>query len=103
MRRVWLLLALVAVPCPGAEGPDLRLVWRSACATCHGPDGGGRLGSMRLPGPSLLEARGQPPRPEAERIRAILEGKGAMPAFRGRLSEADARRLLRELLPKGKG
>jgi mono/diheme cytochrome c family protein len=88
------LLALTVLAL-GASDRDMVLYYRTHCAACHGPDGTGRgpLG-LRLPGTSLLE-----PGPTLEtRARAILEGRRAMPAYRGQLTEPEARKMVQGVL-----
>ncbi len=73
-----------------APAPDGAAIFGRSCAMCHGPDGRAatpvakRMGVRDLASADLTD----------ERVRAaVLDGikapKGAMPAFRGRLSEAE--------------
>lgn len=92
-----LLLAGTALPMPGR---DLKALYLERCAACHGPDGSGRgPGGVRLGGRNLTEARWRATQPLDGLVASILRGKGAMPGFRRQLTEAEARRLLTEVLP----
>jgi len=74
--------------------------WKNLCAECHGLEATGRgPGGVRLPGRNLVDPRWRAKRTEADLLRAILSGKEAMPAFRAKLREEEARNLVRELLP----
>ena len=85
-------LAIALSSCGGvapevAEGSDPALVegrtiWTGQCASCHGVSGrGGR-------GPKLSEGQVLDRFPDASSQEAlILNGRGAMPAYAGRLSD----------------
>jgi len=85
-------VALALSACGGvapevAEGSDQALfdgrsVWTGQCASCHGASGGGGRG------PQLSEGRVLGRFPEAADQEAlILNGRGGMPSFAGRLSD----------------
>lgn len=82
-----------------AQGRDLALYYKFACGTCHGQDGSARnWNGMRLEGRPLNDARWQAKVTDAEMVKAIREGKRSMPAFKSQLSEAEAQRLVTELI-----
>lgn len=59
-----------------------RTIWTGQCASCHGASGGGGRG------PQLSERRVLGRFPEAASQEAlILNGRGGMPSFAGRLTE----------------
>ncbi len=69
------------------------------CARCHGLDGGGRGARQeRLPGGRISDAGRLASREEAALVRLVLEGRGAMPGFRGKLKPEEARALVRQVL-----
>lgn len=85
-------LALVLTACGGvapevAEGSDPvlfegRSIWTGQCASCHGAAGGGGRG------PKLADGRVLDRFPEAASQEAlVLNGRGGMPSFAGRLSD----------------
>ena len=64
--------------------PDGAAVFANRCASCHGSDGGGGLG------PQLSGGRAAQRFPNiADQIGVIANGRGGMPAFGSRLSEAE--------------
>jgi mono/diheme cytochrome c family protein len=64
--------------------PDGAAVFANRCASCHGSDGGGGLG------PQLSGGRAAQRFPNiADQIGVIADGRGGMPAFGSRLSEAE--------------
>ena len=95
MRRLFLLLPLLAVPlaaCGGddggtsdADGGDAsgQEIYESNCARCHGPDGEGGVGLPLGDGAveDSLTLEGQ--------IEVITEGRNAMPAWGDQLSDEE--------------
>lgn len=91
--------AALAAACAGeppevtVDDPELvtgRAIYGASCASCHGADGGGGVGS-RLDGPSLVAAY-----PEIQdQIDVVINGRNRMPAFIGRLDEDQVRAVVR--------
>jgi len=78
---------------------DLKAQYRFSCAQCHGLDGTARGPSgLRLPGRVLADRRWLAKQKDADLARSILEGKGAMPGFKHKLSQEEALRLLTEIV-----
>ena len=67
-----------------------RDVWSQHCASCHGGGGGGDSGP-KLSGGTVLEAFPDP----ADEVQLILDGKGSMPGFAGKLSESQLEAVVR--------
>lgn len=87
---------------PKFEG-DLQKYWTDACARCHGTAGNGRdAGGRQLPdaGFDFTDSRKANKKKDAEWVKSILEGKDKMPAYKGLLTEADAARMVSEILRK---
>ena len=99
MLRPWSrLLAVVtmagvttlAVGCSGGSGGGTgaqvattgKGIYRQFCATCHGSNGGGRIG------PSLLEVAAKYPN-VADQIAVVTAGRGGMPAWGTKLTTAE--------------
>ena len=97
-RPAALLLALLVSPLAvGAR--DLKAFFQERCAVCHGADGSGRgPGTAPLGGRNLTEARWLAKQADEDLAAGILRGRGAMPGFRRQLSEAEARRLVAEVI-----
>lgn len=97
-RSIALLLALL----PGilaAQGRDLRAFYQARCLVCHGPDGTGRAANgARLGGRNLADRRWLAKTEEVALVGSILKGRGAMPGFSRQLTEAEAKRLLAEVV-----
>jgi mono/diheme cytochrome c family protein len=67
-----------------------RAVYGASCASCHGADGGGGVGT-RLSDGAMVEAF-----PDIDdQIDIVADGKDRMPAFVGRLSDDQIRAVVR--------
>ena len=65
-------------------------LYRQRCQRCHEEDGKGQ----DIDVPDFTDSRWQSSRTDAQFLVSILDGKGgSMPAFRGRVSEQEAREL----------
>jgi len=80
-----MMTALAAVAFGQGDGAD---TYKAKCAMCHGPDGlaANAMGKMyKIPpfnSPELVKA------PDADLIAATKNGKGKMPAYAGKLTDA---------------
>ncbi len=93
------LVTLLAVACIGeppevtVDDPELRegrAIYGSACAACHGADGGGGSGSKLSDG-AVTAAY-----PDiADQIELVANGRGQMPAYTGRLTDEQIRAVVR--------
>lgn len=94
------VLGLAGMPLAAARQPlDVKAFFFRSCAVCHGPDGSGRLATgQRLPGRPLNDPRWLAREKDGDLIQFILKGRGAMPGFKGHLSEAEVRRLVTEVI-----
>lgn len=86
--RTWalsLLAASLAVPVLAQSGAE---IYKSKCAMCHGQDGLATTSMakmLKIPSfksPDLVKA------PESRLIEATTNGKGKMPAYKGKLTDA---------------
>jgi len=92
------LVLMLAAPL-AAEVRDLKGFFLDRCAVCHGVDGSGRgPNGVRLGGRNLADAQWLAKQPVEELTAAILKGRGAMPGFRRQISEAEARRILTDVI-----
>lgn len=99
MRGVLAVLLLVPALPARAEGRDLKRFYEARCAVCHGADGAGRgAGGIRLGPASFADPKTFGTASDEDLAKAIRQGSGAMPAFGFVLDEAEARRLVREVL-----
>jgi mono/diheme cytochrome c family protein len=72
---------------------------QARCARCHDEDGTGRSARERLAEvPDFSNHRWQASRTDAQLLVSILDGKGKhMPAYRGKLSEKEARDMVAQV------
>ena len=85
------LCILIAAPSAfaGGGGSDGAAIYKAKCAMCHGPDGAGQttMGkNMKLRALGSAEVQKQT---DAELVKWIADGKGKMPAYKGKLTTAD--------------
>ena len=94
--RLVLLLAIVAmVLAPlAAVAADGAAVYKAKCASCHGPDGKGETSigkSLKLRG---LGAADVQKITDADLAKVISDGKGKMPAYKGKLTADEIKALV---------
>jgi mono/diheme cytochrome c family protein len=69
------------------------------CASCHGQDGGGKgAKGERLPGGRISDPARLASRDEDALTALILSGRRAMPGFRAKLGNEEARKLAKQVL-----
>ena len=105
MRRVFsaavMMLAASALGARPAveDSQDLKGLYARSCAVCHGEDGSGRTANgQKLGGRDLANPRWQVRVRDSEMVNVILKGKGAMPAFGALISDAEALKLVTEVI-----
>ncbi len=88
MVPAWLVLLLFGASGCKSDPVDGSVLYRSACARCHGEDGRGGLQTQ--PGTAPPRDLGSPTWQEGvtdDQLREVLRrGRGQMPAFEGTLS-----------------
>ncbi len=90
-RRVALFALVMALAVPNiafAQGSGAD-IFKSKCAMCHGADGSASTGMGKSMGLKPLAAPEVQGMSEADLTALITNGKGKMPAYKGKLSEAD--------------
>jgi cytochrome c6 len=86
---VILTLAIVIILPATLAAADGAAVYKAKCAMCHGADGSGMtpMGkSMKLRDLRSSEVQKQS---DAELTRVTADGKGKMPAYKGKLTDAE--------------
>jgi mono/diheme cytochrome c family protein len=96
MKRTVLLLAIIAMMLAplAAFAADGAAVYKAKCATCHGTDGKGETSigkSMKL---KSLGAPDVQKTTDADLNKIISDGKGKMPAYKGKLSADEIKALV---------
>jgi cytochrome c6 len=88
-----LFVASIAWATPAPDAAASAATFRTKCAMCHGPDGGGSEVGKSINVPDL---RSQAVRklPDGELAEIISDGKGGMPPFKSSLSEAQIHALV---------
>ncbi|HEX9081829.1 MAG TPA: cytochrome c [Holophagaceae bacterium] len=82
---------------------DIHKYWANACARCHGVNGNGRDNNgTPLPdaGFDFTDSRKANRKKDSEWLKVTMNGKDKMPAFKDKMSEADAQRMITEILRK---
>ncbi len=76
---------------------DIQKYWMDACARCHGVNGNGRDNSGKpLPdaGFDFTDSRKANKKKDSDWVNITLNGKDKMPAFKDKMSEADAKGMI---------
>src|SRR5690349_1573943 len=83
---LFIIALIVAAPILQADG---AATYKAKCAMCHGPDGAGQtpMGkNLKLRDLRSAEVQKQT---DAELVKWITDGKGKMPAYKGKLAPAE--------------
>ena len=96
MKRTFLALAILAMMLAplAAFAADGAAVYKAKCASCHGADGKGETSigkSMKL---RSLGAADVQKTSDADLTKIISDGKGKMPAYKGKLSADEIKALV---------
>src|SRR5436190_22131873 len=83
------IIAIVAIPLLADAGPDGAALFKAKCAMCHGPDGAGQTPTGKAMKIRDLRAADVQKATDKELNAAISDGKGKMPAYKGKLSQAE--------------
>ncbi|HME34730.1 MAG TPA: cytochrome c [Candidatus Sulfotelmatobacter sp.] len=80
---------LIAVCSTSAVAQDAAATYKAKCAMCHGADGkGGKMGTRDF---ASAEVKAET---DAQLTDIITKGKGKMPSYTGKLSDADIKGLV---------
>jgi cytochrome c6 len=88
INAIFLVLVMALAARAAAQSSAAKDLFAGKCATCHAADGSASSGigkSLKIPSFHSPDVQNQP---DAELKAMILKGKGAMPTFAGKLSDA---------------
>lgn len=103
MKRI-LMIALVLVSSVGiasAEGAG-KNIFASKCSICHGPDGSGKTSMGKALNIADLHSATVQKMSDADLKNVITNGKNKMPAFKGKLTDAQMGDVLAYIRTLGK-
>ena len=83
-----LACGLIAVCCSSAMAQDAAATYKAKCAMCHGPDGKGSAVGVKMGVHDFTSADVQK-QTDAQLTDTITQGKGKMPAYAGKLKDAE--------------
>lgn len=89
-----LLLAAAAIFAVPAHAQSGAALFKAKCAPCHGPDGKGATSMGKVLKVRDLSSAEVQKQSDAELTEMIENGKGKMPAYKGKLSTADIKELV---------
>lgn len=78
---------------PGPDSAASSATFRTKCAMCHGPDGGGSEVGKSMNVPDLRSPTVQK-LPDTQLAQIISDGKGGMPSFKSSLGEEQVHALV---------
>jgi cytochrome c6 len=79
---------------PAARGDDGGTLFKQKCAVCHGADGSGNTSMGKQLKIRDLGSADVQKQTDAELTAIITNGKGAMPAYKGKLTDAQIKSLV---------
>ena len=95
LTAVLTLAVLTIAPAAFAGGgPDVAPIYKSKCATCHGPDGAGQTTMGKNLKLRDLRSAAVQKLTDAELTKIISDGKGKMPAYKAKLAAGDVEALV---------
>ena len=83
------LLTLGASAAFAADAPGAAELYKTKCASCHGPDGAGQTPAGKAMKVRDLRSAEVQKQSDSDLLKAISEGKGKMPPYKSKLSVAD--------------
>jgi len=100
---VFLMFAMLLLVLPASRADDTGALYKSKCAMCHGPDGSGNTPTGKAMKVSDLRSDEVQKKTDAQLIESTTNGKGKMTPFKGKLTDAQIKDLVkyvRELAKK---
>ena len=88
LALIAVLAVAVALPMFAAD-PDGAALYKGKCAMCHGPDGAGQTATGKSMKVRDLRSADVQKQTDKEMTTIVTDGKGKMPAYKGKLSDAE--------------
>lgn len=90
LQRIALFSFVIALALPPIAAADAAADYKAKCAMCHGADGSGKaaMGTKDLGSADIQKMS------DADLTGAITNGKGKMPAYKGKLTDAQIKDLV---------
>jgi cytochrome c6 len=88
------MITLLTLAASAAFATDVAEIYKTKCASCHGPDGASQTPAGKLMKAPDLRSPEIQKRPDTDLQRAIVNGKGKMPPFKAKLSAAEVSSLV---------
>src|SRR3954469_21821556 len=76
---------------------DAAVIYKAKCAMCHGPDGMGQTPTGKTMKVRDLSSADVQKQSDTELAKIISDGKGKMPAYKGKLTPADITALVEHI------
>jgi cytochrome c6 len=86
VSSIAIVLLLVAAASPPLFADDAAQTYKTRCNVCHGPDGSGDTPMGKKTGARALGSDEVQKQTDDELRKSIVDGKGKMPAYGGKLS-----------------
>lgn len=83
MKRLAIAAALI-LSAAAARAEDAAALYQSKCKMCHGPDGKGTPTGLKMGAKDFSALKLS----SADATKAIADGKGKMPGYKGKLTDA---------------
>jgi mono/diheme cytochrome c family protein len=93
-RKSVVFIVILALAATGLFAADGAAIYKAKCATCHGPDGTGLTSmgkAMKLRDLGTADVQKQT---DKELFTLTADGKGKMPAYKGKLSDEEINALV---------
>ena len=89
MKKSLILVVCIALASTAFAAADGAAVYKSKCAMCHGPNGDASSGMAKSMGLKPLNSPDVQKQSAADMTALVTNGKGKMPAFKGKLSDEE--------------
>jgi len=94
VAAIFVVSALFLLYLPAGRADDTAGLYKSKCAMCHGPDGKGDTPTGKAMKVTDLTSADIQKKSDAELIGSTANGKGKMPAQKGKLTDAQIKDLI---------